>query len=519
MQLTHHLSAYSISKMLPQSVASHNRSVWKLSLVLAAVFVANTGSARAEDRPSDELLTLALENELLSDEAIDCHGMNVTVSEGIVTLSGRVDSLRGRQRATEAAKFLRGVRSVINQMILKPPRRTDDLLTFDVEHALTQNSATESYELIAVVEDGIAHLGGTVDSHAERRLAEFVTAGVTGIVKIDNRIDVKPKQQRPDRELAADIRGLIAASPRLEDTSVDVVVSDGDAVLNGVVGTLAERDTAEELAAVSGIRSVDVRGLKIDSSIRDGVRRRTRYAELSDETIADAVRLTLKHDPRVLSFTDTINVESKNAVVTLRGDVGHAAAKRAAEQAARNTLGVDQIRNRLTVAWIEDVNDEEIEAFVTAALIRDSYVGRRDILLRSRRAHVDLFGLVDSKFEKHAAQQAAEMQRGVVHVNNHLTVVNDWEPRSDDEIQKAIEEKLEWSFFDTASDIKVRVDNGVALLQGSVDTRRQWQRVMDIAVKAGARKPHNQLKIRLQPQQGRNPLYVPMHFGGASSRR
>jgi len=201
--------------------------------------------------------------------------MDVTVSEGVVTLSGRINSLRGRQRATEATKLLRGVRSVINQMVLLPPHRKDDLLTLDVEHALTQNSATESYQIIAAVKDGIAHLGGTVDSHAERRLAEFVTAGVAGIVEVDNRIDVEPKQHRPDKELAADIRGLIAASPMLEDTTVDVVVSEGTAVLNGVVGTLAERDTAEELASVSGIRSVDVRGLKIDPSIRDGVRRRS----------------------------------------------------------------------------------------------------------------------------------------------------------------------------------------------------------------------------------------------------
>ncbi len=488
-------------------------------MLLAAVLLANTSSAPADDRPSDELLTLAVENELLSDEAIDCQGMDVTVSDGVVTLSGRVDNLRGRQRATKAAKFLRGVRSVINQMILLPPQRKDGLLTLDVEQALTQNSATESYQIIAAVEGGVAHLGGTVDSHAERRLAEFVTAGVAGIVEIDNRIDVKPKEKRPDKELAADVRGLIAASARLEDTSVDVAVSDGNAVLNGVVATLAERDIIEELASVSGIQSVDVRGVKIDSSIRDGVRRRSRYAELTDEKIAEAVRLTLKHDPRVLSFTDTIDVESKDAAVTLRGEVGHAVAKRAAEQAARNTLGVDRVRNRLNVAWSEDVNDEEIEQFVRAALLRDSYVGRRDILVRSRRAHVDLFGLVDSKFEKHAAQQTAEMQRGVVHVNNNLTVVNDWEPRSDDEIQAAIEEKLKWAFFDKASDIKVRVENGVALLQGTVDTRRQWQHVMDIAVKAGARKPHNQLKIRLQPQQGRKPLYVPMQFGGAPTRK
>jgi len=170
--------------------------------------------------------------------------MDVTVSEGVVTLSGRIQNLRGRQRATEAKKLLRGVRSVINQMVLLPPQRKNDLLTLDVEQALTQNSATESYQIIVSVKDSIAHLGGTMDSHAERRLADLVNAGVAGIVEVDNRIEVEPKQYRPDEELAADIRGLIAASPRLEDTSVDAAVSESNAVLNGVVGHSAPKSSS-----------------------------------------------------------------------------------------------------------------------------------------------------------------------------------------------------------------------------------------------------------------------------------
>jgi osmotically-inducible protein OsmY len=400
-------------------------------------------------------------------------------------------------------------------MIVEPARREDELLTLDVEQALTQNAATESYEVLVVVQDGIARMGGEVDSAAEKRLVAIVASGVAGIREIDNRLDVKPPMRRPDQELQADIQGLIDASARLEDDDISASVTDGAVVLTGAVGVLLEREFAEEMSSISGVKSVDARGLKIDPSIRNGERRTQRYNSVSDETLVEAVRLTLRHDPRVLSFVDQIQVESRNAVVTLRGEVGHSLAKQAANEAARNTLGVDRVRDRLQVEWAGDeINDDQIAELVRKALIRDAYVGRRDLIVRSRRAHVDLFGLVESQFEKQAAQRTANMQKGVVHVNNHLTVTGEWEPKSDEEIQEAIAEKLKWTFFDRADAIKVRVENGVALLRGSVHTRRQWQRVMDIAVEAGARRPHNQLRIHLRPQAGRNTLYVPTQHGG-----
>lgn len=518
MRPTHHLPKESEPDLPPRTIASIRPRIYRMAAALLLVSVCVSHPGYADEWPSDELLTLAVENELLQDDAINCSGLEVHVQEGVVTLSGRAENLRSRQRATRIAKMLRGVRSVVNHIILLPPQRSDRLLTLDVEHALQQNAATEAYDVIAVVQEGIARLGGTVQSQAEKRLAGYVASGVNGIVDVDNRLLVKSSVERSDEEQLADIRGLLAASPWLEDSTIEVAVSDGNVVLTGAVGTLDERDRARSIAFVAGVKAVDVRGLRIDPTIRNGIRRRQRYAVLSDEQIAESVRLTLRHDPRVLSFANDIEVESRNAVVTLRGQVGHALAKRSAENAAKNTLGVDRVRSRIDVAWDHDIDDGEIEGYVRAALQRNPWVSRRDILIRCQRAHVDLFGLVDSKFEKQAAQQTAEMQQGVVHVNNYLTVINKWEPRTDDEIEQAIEEKLKWTFFDRASEIEVRVDNGVALLQRTVDTRRQWQHVMEIAVNAGARKPHNQLRVRLQPQQDRNPLYVPMHSDAASVR-
>lgn len=465
---------------------------------------------RSNDSSQDRMIALAVENELFSNDAVDGDAIDVTAEQGVVTISGKVNSLQAKRHATRAAKLIRGVRTVVNQMLVRPSLRDDQLLTLDAERALTQDPATEAHECLVVVEDGVARLAGVVDSLAERRLTEEVVSGVAGILAIDNRITVNPPSERPDSELIAEIRALLMASARLSDDDIVVTVQDGAVSLEGTVGSALAVDTAIELASVIGVREIDHSKLKIDASARDGVRRRQRYLALTDAQIEESVRLGLRHDPRVMSFAKKIDVDCHQGVVTLRGKISYLSTKSAAQAVAANTLGVDRVRNRLTFHMdVDRLDDTTIANNVRSALRRNAYLEQSDILVRSRRAHVDLFGIVNTRFEKDIAGWTAELQKGVAHVNNNLTVQSNIVTRSDAEILEAINEKLKWTFLDRADDIDVTVENGVAILRGTVDTRRQWQRVMQIAVDAGARAPHNLLEIRLLPQPGGTSVYVP----------
>ena len=46
----------------------------------------------------------------------------VTVKDGTVTITGRVDSERGKAKATKLAKKVKGVKSVDNQLVVGPPK-------------------------------------------------------------------------------------------------------------------------------------------------------------------------------------------------------------------------------------------------------------------------------------------------------------------------------------------------------------------------------------------------------------
>ena len=96
-----------------------------------------------------------------------------------------------------------------------------------------------------------------------------------------------------------------------------------------------------------------------------------------DDEIAQAVRDAFVYDPRVLSFDPRVHVS--NGVVTLSGVVDNLAAKQAAEQDARNVVGVAGVRNHLKVRPDEIPPNDVLEARVGRALIDDEHVERWEV--------------------------------------------------------------------------------------------------------------------------------------------
>lgn len=459
---------------------------------------------------SDRLIGLAVENELLSSEAIDAHRIDAHSDDGVVTLSGKVDNLLAQRRASQLARQIKGVQAVVNQIVVVPGDRADKDIAQDAIQAWATEDVTETHQLHATVERGTATLTGTVDSHAEKTLAEEVIAGIAGVTGIENNIQVEYKTDRADEEIREELEALIDSAVELDDADIQVAVDNGDVVLTGHVGTALAKSVVERKTWIAGVKTVDARGVQVDFDRYDGTRRRKRMANVTDEKIVETVELALRQDPRVLSFLETIDVESEAGSVTLSGTVGRLRAKESAESAARSTVGVWRVKNNLKVRWSdEEPTAHEIIDDVQAALRRDPYVSRHAIRVHCRNAHISLYGLVDSEFEKRAAGRIAGGQKGVVHVNNSLAVAKQWEPKSDAEIQADLEEKLKYTFFDKSHKIDVTVENGVAILRGEVDTWLAWQTAMNKAVEAGARRPHNLLKVRYHPRHGGSRIYVP----------
>ena len=444
---------------------------------------------------SDELIMLAIDDELRRSEAVDGHRIDVDVDQGIVTLSGHVSNLLARKVAVGLAERIRGVVSVIDEMVVNPIAREDEDLAKDILDALKADPSTHHMTIKVDVERGEVTLSGEVPTHGEKTLVGEVAMGVKGITELTNNIAVNSKKELTDNDMQREISELIKYSVLLDDSQIEVEVKDRKAILTGKVASAFQRSHADMLAYRGGAKKVDNRGVLVHWRHTDPLLRTKRYERATDADILQAVKRTFKYDPRLLSYDPTIKVE--HGEVTLTGNVGNEAAKRAAEMDARYTIGVHRVNNNLRVRWEDKPpTDEQIAEFTRAAIARDPYVERHNIIVECQNAHVSLYGLVDTQFDKYHAEWIASRQKGVVHINDYLNVRKKWKPKSDAAIQADLDKKLAYIFVDPNNQVSATVKNGVAILEGTVDSWYMWQTAIDQAIAAGAREPHNIIQVR-----------------------
>ncbi len=500
----------------PNKVSSHNNHCLRVGATVAALCVLATllvssgvsqdGSGKAANAQSakpaptkaqpaitaaelhelnDELVMLAIDDELRRSEAVDGHRIDVDVDDGIVTLSGQVPHLLAKEVAVGLAERIRGVVAVLDEMEVNADRRDDAALKKDVVDALRADPATHRLAVNVVAKDNVVTLGGTVPSNGEKTLAGEVAMRVRGVIELKNELAVEPKKKLTDQELQREIAELYKYAAMLDDVSVDVQVKDGVAVLNGRVASSYQKSYADLLAYRAGAKEVDSRGINVNWRHTNPLLRAQRYEQATDDVVRDAIQRAFKHDPRLLSFDPHVSVQ--HGVVTLTGDVGHLTAQLAAEQDAHHTIGVRRVKNNLRVRWPDkSPSDVEIADFTRAAMTRDPYVERHNLNIECENAHVSLYGLVDTQFEKYHAEWIASRQKGVVHVNDYLSVRAKWKPKSDAAIEADLKDKLTYTFVEPNNRVTATVENGVAILRGTVDTWYMWQTALDLAIAAGA---------------------------------
>src|SRR5262245_26318672 len=142
----------------------------------------------------------------------------------------------------------------------------------------------------------------------------------------------------------------------------------------------------------------------------------------SDATVTTAVKNKLAADPTTSAAK--INVDTSNGVVTLSGEVPTAAEKAEAERLARNTQGVTQVVNNLSVERGESANggtfsDAAILTSIKSQFVTNGIIGTN---VDVKNGEVTITGEVDNAQEKSKAEQIARQASGVKSVKNQLTI-------------------------------------------------------------------------------------------------
>jgi osmotically-inducible protein OsmY len=465
--------------------------------LLLALLAESACSGTAVGEIQDKEIVEAVETMLSVDDAVSSHLIDVSVANGIVSLSGSVDNLLASDRAARIAESIRGVRSVINRISVSGPSLSDAEVKTRVAEALMSDPATDACKPAVEVSGGSVILSGTVESWAESTLSEAVVKGVSGVKSVKNQIRFKPRPDRTDSELLAVVKGRLKQNIWVDDARMEVSAHSGAIKLSGTVGSAAERRWARDEALFSGAKSIDDSELRVEWGVRDKMRRASKFASKTDDEVRQAVSDALHLDPRVLSFQ--IDLDVKMGRVTLSGTVDNLKAKRSAERDTENTPGVWQVNNRIKVRPGSRVPDEALERSVRKALERDAVLNRSTITIKAVNGKVYLTGTVDNEFERSRAEDVVSAVNGVVVIRNNLHAGTKWAWRPDGEIKQDVAYHLWWNSFVDYDDVEIEVENGVVTLTGTVATWIESLAAEKCAREGGAKEVKNLLTIKFAP--------------------
>jgi osmotically-inducible protein OsmY len=197
-------------------------------------------------------------NQLKWEPFVKASEIGVSVNNGIVTLSGLVDSYSKKVAAENATRKVTGVKAIAEdiQIGVSPTfKKTDTEIAESVIKALKWHSAVPDEKLQVKVEEGIVTLDGEVEWEYQRTSAKNAVANLVGVRNVISNISVKPKA------LATDIKTKISSafqrSATIDAERISIDVSGSKVTLRGHVRSYAEKTDAEDAAwAAPGIDSV-----------------------------------------------------------------------------------------------------------------------------------------------------------------------------------------------------------------------------------------------------------------------
>lgn len=210
---------------------------------------------------SDQQIQKDVLAELQWDARVTPNEIGVIVKEGVITLTGWVDSYTKRWAAEEAARRVRGVKAVANDIevqLLPGAERTDGDLAAATVRALEWDAFIPPGQVTATVSQGWVTLKGEVEWRFQAEDAERVVRRLAGVKGVTNLIMVKPRITAS--ELKQKIEQALVRSAELDADQILVEVQGGRVTMKGTVRTWTEREEAERQAWLApGVIAVDNR--------------------------------------------------------------------------------------------------------------------------------------------------------------------------------------------------------------------------------------------------------------------
>ena len=220
---------------------------------------------------TDEELQKDVMDEIRWDPSLgkEAAQIGVTAHEGVVTLSGNVETYSKKLAAERAAQRVMGVKVVavdLEVQLSKNGMRSDTDIAESVKNALKWHTLVNEDLVEIKVDNGWIYLEGTAEWEYQKKAAQNAVQDLIGVRGVTNNIKVKSKTTD-----VMDIKRKISAafhrSATIDSSNIEVDISGSRATLKGKVRSWAEKRDAEDAAwTAPGVLVVDNK-IEIDSEL------------------------------------------------------------------------------------------------------------------------------------------------------------------------------------------------------------------------------------------------------------
>jgi osmotically-inducible protein OsmY len=207
---------------------------------------------------TDTQLKADVTAELAWDPAVNASGVGVIVKNGVVTLTGHLDTFAEKHAVERAVRRVAGVRGIAVELDVKLAanhKRSDSEIAQAATAALAQNVMVPAGKVKVEVENGLVTLTGEVDWSYQFASAEQSIRPLIGVRGLSNRITITARASSKD--IGRQITAALTRQAVREANHIGIDVEGGVVTLRGKVHSLPEHDAAVGAAfSASGVSRV-----------------------------------------------------------------------------------------------------------------------------------------------------------------------------------------------------------------------------------------------------------------------